>query len=93
MDPRRLDPQQILERQGIAPFLQRQHDLTDPQVFNKPRQIVDGVAVDRLFDHRLIFVHADVADDGKAAFGPLPQCPQPLGARPCPQHQHPAAKG
>ena len=47
VDARRLDPQQIVERQRVAPLLQRQHDLAGVQREQMIGQACDVVAVDR----------------------------------------------
>jgi hypothetical protein len=75
-----LDPQQILERQRIAPLLQRQHHFADAQVLDEAGEVVDRAARDRFLDNRLAIAHADVADDDEAAFRPFAQLAQALRA-------------
>src|SRR3546814_6234294 len=47
MDAGGLDAQQVAQRQGVAPLLQRQHHLAGGQADHEIGEVVDGVAVDR----------------------------------------------
>ena len=88
-----LDPQEVFQRQGIAPFLQRQHHLGNAEIFHITGEIMNGGAGNCLFHHLRALVHHHIADDDKAAAGLFAQGPQSL----CPvaraQHQHPPPKG
>ncbi len=93
VDAGRLDPQQILERQRVAPFLQRQHHFADPEILNIARQVADRIAVDRLDHHGCRTAHADIADDRKSRFGLFAQFAQSLGPSACPQDENAPPEG
>ncbi len=86
MDPGRLDPQQVLERQGVAPFLQRQHHLARIEQHDMVGKVVDRVTRDRFGDDAIGFAHRDIADDDEARSRLFRQRLEPFGAHPGAQH-------
>ena len=83
-----LDPQEIVERQRVAPLLQRQHDLARVQREQMIGQAPDVVAVDRGGHGRGAVVHADEADHGEARAARGGQRLDPRRPRAGAEHQH-----
>src|SRR5690606_1311859 len=88
----RLDPQQVLQRQSVAPLLQCQHHFAGSEIGNEARKIVNLATGDCLVDLRALLSHVDEANDGKAALRPLRQLPQTSRTGPCPKNQYSPAK-
>ena len=93
MDALGLDPQQVLQRQRIAAFLQRKHHFGHPEVLDEPPKIMDRRTRDRFFDNALVVAHRDIGDDGKSGLGLVAKLAQTLRPVARAQHHHPAAKG
>ena len=89
MDAGGLDPQQVLERERVAPFLQRKHHFARVEQHDVLGQVVDRLAADRLGHHRLGVSHADIADHDKGSPRRARQCLQPRGTGAGAQHHHP----
>ena len=66
LDARRLDPQQVVERQRVAPLLHRQHHLARAQREQMIGQAGELGAVDGRGDRAGAVVHADEADHREA---------------------------
>ena len=89
-DPRRLDPQQIGERQRVAPLLKRENDLAGANPFKVTGKILDGGAVDGTVDRARAVVHANKANDREAGIRPPRERLDPRRARTRSEHQHAA---
>ncbi|PAV93059.1 hypothetical protein WR25_03668 [Diploscapter pachys] len=87
-DARGADAQQVLQRQRVAAFLQRQHHLGDLMVEDMRGEIGDGAARDRVGHHRLAIAHRDEAGDDDVGAGLLRQITDSIRLRARPQHEN-----
>ena len=88
-----LHSQEILERKGIAPLLQGQHDLASTQALDMHAQVRDCRARDGAFDDRRAIAHVDEAQRREPATRIARQVKQAAGPLPRAQHDDPAPKG
>ena len=89
MNTRRLDPQKVVERDRIASFLKRKHNFARTHFDDEIGQVVNRIAVNRLRDNSLVFVHRDIADDDKSGSGFCFKFLDPLRPFTGTQHQQP----
>ncbi len=80
MDAGGLDPQKVRHRDGVAPFLQRQHHFAGVQADDEIGQVIDGAAVDRFLHHLRPVIHGDIANDEIASALLLFQFADAIGA-------------
>ncbi len=88
-DSGRLDPEQIAERQRVAPFLEREHDLAGAEAEQVGGQADDVVAVDRGGDRGRAVVHSDEADDLEIGAAAQRQRLDPCRPRAGAEHEDP----
>ncbi len=81
-----LDPQQVLERQRVAPLLEREHDFAGVEHHDMVGEIVDRIAGDRLGDHPIGLAHRDIADHDEARAGGLGEILEALRPRAGAEH-------
>ena len=82
VDPGGLDPQQVLERQRVAPFLEREHDLAGAEIGDEARQVVDRARAGSPARPRgWPSFMPTIADDGEAALGRARPALEPRRAR------------
>src|SRR5690606_7376166 len=92
VNPRRLDAQQVLQRQGIAALLERENDFAGAEIGDEAREVVDRRPRNSLLDDQRALVHADVADDNETAAGLLAELLQPQRTGAGAQYQHAPAE-